>query len=169
MADGFLAFSEVNCLNVATFLRNGNPHKATGPDGISPLMLLKFSNILTSSTTYLVNEWLSRASVPQAFKQAAVCPIFKRGELNVSSNYRQVSLLSSPSKILERVVLCQLQNFISHSDPPILPPEQFAYRRGHSCEDLLSRNINDWHVALDAEGSRSCNAGHVKGLRLCDL
>ena len=61
-----------------------------------------------------------------------------------------MSLLSSPSKILERVVLCQLQNFISQSDPPILPPEQFAYRHGYSCEDLLSKNINDWHVALDA-------------------
>ena len=29
---------------------------------------------------------------PQAFKQAAVCPILKKGELNVSSNYRPVSL-----------------------------------------------------------------------------
>ena len=26
MAGGFLAFSEVNCLDVATFLRNVNPH-----------------------------------------------------------------------------------------------------------------------------------------------
>ena len=116
MADGFLAFSEVNCLHVAAFLRNVNPHKATEPDGIRPLMLSKFSNILTSSTGYLVNESLSRATVPQAFKQAAVCPIFKKGELNISSNYRPVSLLSSLSKILERVVLCQLQNFISQSE-----------------------------------------------------
>ena len=43
MAGGFLAFSEVNCLDVATFLSNVNPHKATGPDGIPPLMLSKFS------------------------------------------------------------------------------------------------------------------------------
>ena len=47
------------------FLRNVNPHKATGPDGIPSLMLSKFSNILTSSTTYLVHESLSRATVPQ--------------------------------------------------------------------------------------------------------
>ena len=138
MAGSFLAFSEVNCLDVATFLRNVNPHLATGPDGIPRLMLSKFSNILTSSTSYLVNESLSCATVPQAFKQAAACPIFKIGELNVFSNYRPVSLLPSPSTILERVVLCQLQNFISQSDPPILPPEQFAYRHSPSCEDLLS-------------------------------
>ena len=83
------------------------------------------------------------------------------GELNVSSNYRSVSLLSSLSKLLERVVLRQLQNFISQSDPPILPPEQFAYRHGHSCEDLLSKNINDWHVALDA--------GKVVGVVMLDM
>ena len=124
-------------------------------------MLSKFSNILTSSTTYLVNESLSGAIVPQASKQAAACPIFKTGELNVSSNYRSVSLLPSPSKILERVVLCQLQNFISQSDPPILPPEQFAYRHSPSCEDLLSKTINDWHVALDA--------GKVEGGVMLDM
>ena len=69
--------------------------------------------------------------------------------------------LSSLSKISERVVLYQLQNFISQSDPPILPPEQFACRHGHSCEDLLSKNINDWHVALDA--------GTVVGVVMLDM
>ena len=161
MADGFRTFSEVNCLDIATFLRNVNPHTASGPNGIPPLMLSKFSNILTSSTTYLVNESLSRATVPQAFKQAAICPILKKGKLNVSSNYRPVSLLSSLSIILERVVLCELQIFISQSDPPILPPEQFAYRHGHSCEDLLSKNTNDWHVGLDA--------GKVLGVVMLDM
>ena len=100
-----------------------NPQKATGSDGIPLLMFTKFSSILTSTTTYLVNETFSRVTVPQAFKQAVVCPMFKKGEMNVStssSNYRPVSLLSSFCKILERVVLCKLQNFISKSDPPIL-------------------------------------------------
>ena len=151
----------LNCLDVAAFIRDVNPHKATGPDGIPPLILLKFSHVLTFSTTFLVNESLSRATVPQAFKQAAVCPIFKKGEVNVSSNYRPVRLLFSLSTILERVVLCQLQNFTSQSDPPILPPEQFAYRHGHSCEDLLTKNIIDWHVALDA--------GKVVGVVMLDM
>ena len=70
-------------------------------------------------------------------------------------------MLSSLSKVLERVIICQLQNFISQSDPPILPPEQFAYRRGHSCEDLLRKNINDWYVALDA--------GKVIGVVMLDM
>ena len=48
-------------------------------------------------------------------------------------------------------VNCKILMISQLSDPPSLPPEQFAYRHDHSCEDLLSKNVNDWHVALDAQ------------------
>ena len=43
----------------------------------------------------------------------------------------------------------------------ILPPEQFAYRANHSCEDLLAICVNDWQRALDR--------GHFVAIALLDL
>ena len=60
-------------------------------------------------------------------------------------------------------MLRHLLSFIqlSNSDLQILPPQQFAYRRRHSCEDALSLCINNWHAALDK--------GLVTGVVLLDL
>ena len=55
------------------------------------------------------------------------------------------------SKLLEHIVHDQLMYYIYNAPPPLLPlpAEQFAYRRGHSCEDLLTPVINDWMLSLD--------------------
>ena len=54
------------------------------------------------------------------------------------------------SKVLEKVVHRQLVAFFNnHPELGALPEEQFAYRRNHSCEDLLAYAINDWQLALD--------------------
>ena len=61
-----------------------------------------------------------------------------------------MSLLPVISKVLEKVVHRQLVAFFdNHPELGALPEEQFAYRRNHSCEDLLAYAINDWQLALD--------------------
>ena len=82
---------------------------------------------------------------------AHVRPIHKRGDRSVSSNYRPISLLPHMSKLLEHIVHDQLIRYIQNAPPALqhLPAEQFAYRRGHSCEDLLTCVTNDWMLALD--------------------
>ena len=89
---------------------------------------------------------------------------FKKGELNVSSNYRPVSLLSSLSKILEPVVLCQLQNFISHFDPPILPPEQFTYRHGPMAIPAKTSSVRTLTI-----GPVALDAGKAVGVVIMDM
>ncbi len=48
---------------------------------------------------------LSSGVVPSQFKIAKVVPVFKNGDKTNPDNYRPISLLSSFSKILEKVVL----------------------------------------------------------------
>ena len=77
-----------------------------------------------------------------------MCPILKKGDSTQASNYRPISLLPVVSKVLERVVYEQLQAYIK-TRPAILPTQQFAYRKGHSCDDALSLHVNRWQRALD--------------------
>jgi hypothetical protein len=55
------------------------------------------------------------------------------------SNYRPISLLSSISKILERVILKRLNAFIIGHN--VLPNHQFGFRAAHSTSHQLNRVV----------------------------
>ena len=63
-------------------------------------------------------------------------------------NYRPVSNLPFLSKILEKVVLMQLTNYLTSNQ--LTHQFQSAYRAGHSTETLLLRIVNDILTASDA-------------------
>ena len=54
--------------------------------------------------THIINMSLSTGIVPNDLKIAKVIPIFKKGEQDLVSNYRPISLLTCFSKIFERIV-----------------------------------------------------------------
>ena len=80
------------------------------------------------------NASLSSGEVPRGFKLAHVTPLFKAGDPSVPTNYRPVSLLPVISKLLEKLVQKALVDFVD----PALPNTQFAFRPGHSTEDVLA-------------------------------
>ena len=58
------------------------------------------------------------------------------------NNYRPISLLCVPYKILERLIYARVEPLID----PLLPKEQAGFRRGKSTVDqavLLTQNIED--------------------------
>jgi fructose-1,6-bisphosphatase/inositol monophosphatase family enzyme len=65
-------------------------------------------------------------------KYAVVKPLFKKGDKSEASNYRPISVLSSFSKVLEKVMLNQLQNHLNNYK--ILAEEQLVL-------DLISQQI----------------------------
>lgn len=83
--------------------------------------------------------------------------MFQGGDSSEPRNYRYISLLPVVSKLLERIAFEQLQHYIAtRSDLGILPIQQFACRRGHSCEDALTVVIDYWMSSLDK--GQSCGA-----------
>ena len=124
--------------------------KATGPDGIPPAVLKLCAEELADPASQLFSESLATGHFPSMYKSAHVIPVFKKGDKSDPCNYRPVSILPASSKLLERLVLNQVKTFIKdNSDLCILPPQQFAYRNQHSCEDALALCINNWQIALD--------------------
>ena len=69
---------------------------------------------IISPLTFILNQSLSSGKVPNLMKIARVIPIFKKGQKDLVNNYRPISLLTSFSKILERLVYKRtLKIFIS--------------------------------------------------------
>ena len=148
LESGFTLFSPVSVDDISSMLRNLNPWKSAGPDGIPPSILKISRAHLAPSLTILINKSLHTGVFLSPFQLARVCPVLKKGDPTQAANYRPISLLPVVSKTLERVVHDQLQTYLE-TRPDILPMQQFAYRRAHSCEDALSFCIDSWQRALD--------------------
>ena len=62
-------------------------------------------------------------------------------------NYVGITLTCILSKVLEKIVHSQLCEFLHSS--AILSENQYGFRRGLSCSDLLLLVIDDWLLARD--------------------
>jgi hypothetical protein len=70
---------------------------------------------------------------PDRLKVSIVRPLYKRGDKTNMSNYRPISLLSTFSKVLEKVKYNRLSHYLQANN--ILVPEQFGSRKGISTEN----------------------------------
>ena len=76
-----------------------------------------------------------------------VKPLHKKGDrLNVS-NYRRISLLSSFSKVFEKVMYNQLQDHLITFN--ILAKEQFGFRINSSTDKAIYKLTNEALMALN--------------------
>jgi hypothetical protein len=80
-------------------------------------------------------------------KIAKVVPLFKTGDPKNMDNYRPISLLSSFSKILEKIVCRRLCTFLETNN--ILSPQQFGFRSGHSTIHPMVHFLNHVSKALN--------------------
>lgn len=89
-----------------------NPTKATGPDQVSPRVLSMIGDPVIHSLLPIFRKSICDASFPSSWKLSRVNPIFKKGSPTEVNNYRPISLLSIPGKILEDVVSDTLNNHL---------------------------------------------------------
>lgn len=68
-----------------------------------------------------------------------------------ANNYRPISLLSSLSKVFERILVSRVYNHLDDND--ILPPEQEGFRRGRSTTHQLDRIVSHAKSALSNKQS----------------
>ena len=84
---------------------------------------------------------LNTGRVPKDWSTAFVCPLFKKGDTSLASNYRPISLTSILCKVLEHVVTT---NIVSHMDKyNLLYDLQHGFRSKRSCETQLVTLIED--------------------------
>lgn len=115
------------CFRDDTFkvLSSLNPSKASGLDGIGPHVLKMCATPLCSPLCHLFSMSLQSAFIPSEWKMHN---IFKLGFKNSVTNYRPISLLSSTSKVLERIVYEKVIDFLS----PLFSSSQFGFLSGRS-------------------------------------
>ena len=96
----------------------------------------------------LVNLCIAKKNFPESEKLAIIKPVVK-GSLDsqMLSSYRPVSNLSFLSKIIENVLLEQLQDYLLQTQ--VLPDQQSAYRQLYSTETALCSVVSDLILLMD--------------------
>ena len=130
-----------------------------GYDEISNQILKLTAPFLISPLTCICNADLSTGVFHDRLKYAIVKPIFKKGNKQEISNYRPFSLLTSFSKVIEKLIYAR---FCAHIDiNNILVQEQYGFRTHSSTEQAAFTLINSILTAM--------NNGHIVGGIFCDL
>ena len=91
-------------IQMSMLLRNINPNKAQGPDGINGRILKNCAATLSYPISKLFELSYSTGDIPDEWKLANVVPIHKKGSKSNVENYRPISLTSIIMKQFEKVV-----------------------------------------------------------------
>jgi hypothetical protein len=95
---------------------------------------------IASPLSHIFNISLETGSFPDQLKKCRVVPIFKSGNQFDVDNYRPISLLSSISKILEKIVSEKLIYHLSSND--LLYTHQYGFIPSRSAEHNLLHIVN---------------------------
>ena len=121
--------------------------KASGPDGIDNRILKETIYQLSYPFCDLFNSCLNTSKMPSCWKIANVCPIFKKGDPSLASNYRPISLLNTIEKVFERILYKHIFNFLRANS--FFAPTQSGFLPGDSTVNQLTYMYNTFCKALD--------------------
>ena len=104
--------------------------------------------VISKPLTHICNHSFKTGVFPSRMKIAKIKPIFKSGAKTDIGNYRPISLLPQFSKILEKLFLSRLDNFINAKD--ILNSSQYiGFRKAMSTSHAVMELIEEISNATD--------------------
>ena len=94
-----------------------------------------------------IYECISTKLFPDELKVSNVIPVLKKEDPNNKANYRLISLLPIISKIFERVLFEQIEDFSEK-----ISPKSCGFRKSHSTQHALLNLLKNWQKTLDKSG-----------------
>ena len=130
-----------------------NPNKSVGEDKISHKLLKLTKHSISKPLFLLFNKSIVECKFPDLWKHGLIMPLFKKGNNNISSNYRPIALLSCVGKLTERVVYKHMYNFFVANN--LIYKLQSGFLKGHSTVHQLIDIYHQVCMGIDA-GQLTC-------------
>ena len=124
-----------------------NTNKSSAIENLSANILKLAFITLSKQLTYVFNLSLGTATVPKSWKNATVTPLFKAGDVSQCNNYRPISVLPLPGKILEKIVHKRLNTFFEANN--ILNPNQGGFRKNQSTTNTTAKFLDSIYESIN--------------------
>ena len=121
--------SEITVEEVRAQLRQCQPEKAAGPDGILTKILKSCYFELAPIFCKVFNLCLLEGKIPNLWKLSAISPLPKKSNPKSNNDYRPIALTSVIMKCFEKIIKEKLLKYVD------LDNYQYAYKRGCSTKD----------------------------------
>ena len=141
---------------IISLVRNLNPNKASGSDGISGQMLILCDDTLTVPLKMIFENILVTSLYPDSWKLANVTPIFKKGDKQSANNYRPISLFPICGKMLEKIIFNNLYSYLNANN--LITKNQSGFRPGDSTTNQLLFLVDEIHQAFEDTKSMEVRA-----------
>ena len=110
-------------------LKNLDPSKSPGPDGLRSRLLKEVASEISCPITDIFNKSLNSRIFPTKWKDSNLTPVFKSGQKEEGNSSIVSNNIPVLSKVLERCVHSRILNMIE----PYLSPSQHDFRGYRSC------------------------------------
>ena len=117
--------------------------KSSGPDGSTNELLQHLRPSAKQILLQIYNASWDSASAPQAWREATMVPIHKKGKDGTKAdNYRPISLTSCVGKLMERLINTRLTWHLEKKE--IITPKQAGFRQHRSTSSSSSSRTLKW-------------------------
>ena len=139
-------FQKTSVMEVEQQIRKLKPKMAT-PYGRVPAKILKQnSDIFSDYLTSFFNNMVECCEFPGELKEGEITSLFKNQDALTKKNYRPITILTSESKIFERIMYDQIKLFFPFSH------YLCGFREGYSTQHALLRLLETCKEFLDKKG-----------------
>ena len=142
------SFHNVKDDEVQKIIMNLDGSKATPVGDIPTDMLKQAIDIHLLIMTQIINMSIDNNCYPEDLKLAEVSPVFKKKDDLNKENYRPISVLSHVSKVFERVMYQQIEDFMKDKLSNLL----IGFRKNHNTQHCLTSLLERWKKTLDKGG-----------------
>ena len=142
------ALRNVTKEEISSGIQTLNCKKATLSNDMPTKIIQQFSEIFTDFLYNKFNSCLRSGIFPDELKLAEVVPVYKKNDKKDKSNYRPISIISNISKIYERCIQTQLNEYFAN----FLSKFQCGFRQGFSAQHYLLVMIEKLRKIRDEKG-----------------
>ena len=127
------------------------PTAAPGPDGVWTRILHQLADTLSSPLAIIFSKLFNEGMVPDIWRRAHVCPIYKKGTKGDPGNYRPISLTCVLCKVMESLIRDMIVEHLSRHS--LIRPSQHIFMAGRSTVtnllaymETLTKLLDDGHA-----------------------
>ena len=127
---------------------------SSGHDNISNILLKEIVDPLAKVLVEIFNQSMTTGEFPNIMKLAEIVPLYKNKEHYLESNYRPISLLTTISKILEKIMYQRVYSFLQNTGQ--IYDNQFGFRANHSCEHAVGQAVSSIVKGIENKQHVAC-------------